>query len=169
MANVRRTLFILMISVAALVPDARAFPADTTEFLASLRAAIGSSVIRVRASGDVFVVNGAVLTPKGVGFEPDDIEGAARWRAGEKLVPSLPGSPIPWSAIDRIDARKSGIPKWALIGALALAAGTYVATYDPHEEWHKVTAVAALPAGAIIGGVVGAFRPDWRWVWKRAR
>ena len=81
--------------------------------------------------------------------------------------PRANGSPIPWTAIARLETRHSslltGIALGTLLGAAAALAVDQAAGPDPGPG---ILIIFALPpAGAVLGGLIGAPIPRWRHEW----
>ena len=75
--------------------------------------------------------------------------------------------PIPWTAINRLETRHSslliGIVVGTLVGAVASIATAQAAGPDPGPG--ILIIVAFPPAGALLGGLIGAPIPRWRHEW----
>ena len=80
-------------------------------------------------------------------------------------------SPLPWRAIDGIETRHSNVLTGAVAGAVFLTlAGLAVgdATLDEPAAAAIVIGLALPPAGAVIGGLMGARFPRWQHEWPPA-
>jgi len=89
------------------------------------------------------------------GLRPDP-----RYDAGPDPVPD----PVPWSSITRVDRRGNSAAMGAVIGGVALTLLSGISTGAFTSGSHGLEAgliVLSLPAGAVVGSLIGVLIPAW--------
>jgi len=146
--------------------DGRPTPAG----VALLRSHARGRLARLTVDGDRFLVGDLRFDSLGVAFA--DVPRADLRPRGERgTVPDSVGvvsSPVAWSAIGGIETRHSNVLPGIIAGAVVLTfAGMGVghAVVDEPDAAAIVIFLALPPAGAVIGGLVGARFPRWQHEW----
>ena len=163
-----RVVHVVAMAGCAMLLGGPARTAPTAERLALLRHDVGHRVVRLRLEGEAYEIAGARVDSSGVAFDPARVDGVARWRSGDKRTPGPLDSPIGWDRIHSIERRNSGIGRGAAIGML-VAPLLLSLSHRKHysDDMFGVVVVASCPAGAIVGGLLGAFGATWTPVWHR--
>ncbi len=132
-----------------------------------LRREVVHRPVRFQVAGERFDVMPARFDSTGVVFEDGAVSPVSRWKHGEKLPPEPPASPVPWERIERVDVRRSAALQGAVIGAIVLPLATYALNaHDDPEGWGQAYAIAAIPAGALLGAFFGGMTHTWSPVWR---
>ena len=118
----------------------------------------------------------AWLDSTGVVFDPRDERGVPAWQSGgangDQTRPEPLASPIPWSRIERIDARRRSASRGATVGAWSLAAITLAISY-PGLHSSDVSGFiylftgGAFFTGAVVGGAIGGVSIHSERLWER--
>ena len=142
--------------------------------LETMRTCAKTRSLRMRVDGEWCLVRHPRIDPAGVSFDQDDIEDALHWVGDDKARRMPPASPITWSAVDRVECRRSGIATSAWIGAMAAPAG-YMAVRKTMKSHHStdedqndfLLTVGLAPVGALVGTLWGASHPVHEPLWRR--
>jgi hypothetical protein len=124
--------------------------------LALLRAHLRGRVARLQVGGTVLIVRHVVVDSLGLSFETSP--GGRR------------SSPTPWAGVNRLETRHNALVPGIVTGAMALSIGglELIAGAGPDPGPGVLLVLAFPPAGALVGGMVGAAIPRWQHEWPPA-
>jgi hypothetical protein len=145
-----------------------------TAQIETIRECANRKSLRMRVGADWFTVRRARIDSMGVAFDPEAIEGKARWIGDDKVLSTPPASPIRWGAIDRIECRKGAVGRGATLGALIAPLG-YMLIRKSMRSNHASTddeadifvEIGLVPVGALVGALWGASHPGGEPLWQR--
>jgi hypothetical protein len=125
-----------------------------------LRARTRGRPVRLDFGGSLYDVREVRLDSEGVTCSAE---------RGAKHGPPGP-QPIRWQDVHGIETRRSYLVPGMAVGALALAITAGVLIHGESDPGPGMAVLLAFPpAGALAGGLIGAFVPRWNHEWPPAK